>query len=133
VIQSSGTSDRAAIAGAAFCAAHCLLAPIIASWTQVAHGFASEQAEHVLLTGSLVMSGTVLVGSCLRRRARRGAVGAFLLGASLLVWVRSSAAWTEPVEQLLVTAGAAMIVVAHVINLRCCTCQEEGPRCATVE
>jgi hypothetical protein len=129
VIRSIETGDRAGIAVAVACAFHCLAVPLFGASIQVLGAFASERTELLFLTSSLLVSGTTVLASCLRRGARRAVWRAFAVGASLLLCARVGFAWAERIEQPLVLGGAGMIVVAHCINLFNCRCSEEGPSC----
>jgi hypothetical protein len=96
---------------------------------QIAGAGVSERAELAFLGSSLLISGTTVVASCLRRGTRAAVWGTFVAGAGLLVAARSGIARAEPLEPLLVIGGAGMIVGAHVISLCSCRCRKEGSSC----
>jgi hypothetical protein len=125
--------DRAGIAVALVCALHCVAVPLVGASVQVAGTLASERTELLFLTSSLLISGTTVLANCLRRGARRAVWGAFVVGASLLLYARVGVASAEYIEQPLVLGGAGMIVAAHVMNLFNCRCREEGPSCVAAE
>ena len=121
--------DRAGIALAAACALHCIATPMLAASLQVAGVFTSERTELVFLASSLLISGTTILATCLRRGARGVVWASFVVGASLLISARSGVEWAELMEQPLVLAGAGLIVMAHVANLFYCRCSKEEPSC----
>jgi hypothetical protein len=133
VIRTLDSGDPAGIAVAAGCALHCLAAPILGATLPIAEVVASERTELVLLGSSLLISGTTVVASCLRRRARPVVWRTFAIGASLLLTAKIGSERVEPFELLLVVGGAGMIVTTHVINLVYCRCREEGPPCVEIE
>jgi urea transporter len=98
---------------------------------QIAGVFASERAELAFTITSLLISGTAVVVSCLRRSAPRAVWGTFVVGAGLVVAARIGVDWAEAIEQGLVVAGAGLIVAAHLANLFVCGCRKEGSSCVT--
>jgi hypothetical protein len=124
--RASQAGDRAGIALAAACALHCLAAPLLAVSVQAVA--AAERTELMVLTSSLVLSGSVVAAHCLRRGARRAVWGAFVSGAVLLC-APIVLAVPEPIEPVVGVAGSGLIVVAHALRLAGCRCRKEGPRC----
>jgi hypothetical protein len=125
--------DRAGIAIAVACAAHCLVAPAFAASIQVAGTLASDQAEWMFLGSSLVVSGVTVVASCMRGVARRAVLIAFLTGAGLLLVGRLGGSRAETIELPLVALGAGTIVAAHLLNLFQCRCRKGNTSCVAIE
>jgi hypothetical protein len=93
---------------------------------QIAGVFASERVELAFTITSLLISGTAVVVSGLRRGAPRAVWGTFVVGAGLVVAARIGGDWAEAIEQRFVVAGAGLIVAAHLANLFACGCRKEG-------
>jgi hypothetical protein len=125
--------DRAGIAIALTCAAHCLVAPAVAASIQVAGVLASDQAEWMFLGSSIAVSGVTVAVSCLRGVARGAVVGALVAGAGVLLVARLGGSWAETIEQPLVALGAGTIVAAHLLNLFQCRCRKGNTSCVAIE
>lgn len=131
MIRTLELGDRAGIAVAAACALHCLAAPVLGTSLQIAGVLLSEGAELAFLSTSLLVSGTTVLATCLRRGGRAAVWATFLVGAALLVSARSGTAWAERLEPALVFGGAGLVAAAHVVNLRHCRCRTEERSCVT--
>jgi hypothetical protein len=130
MVRSVAMGDRIGIALAVVCAAHCVAAPVLAASLQLAGALGSESTELLFITSSLLISGMTIVTACAQGRCRLLAASAFLAGACCLIAPRLDLAWVEAVEHPLIVAGAGLIVVAHLVNLSNCRCDEEGATCA---
>jgi hypothetical protein len=131
MIRAIELGDRAGIVAAVACAIHCLLLPLIATSVQASNVFAPERTEFVVLAASLLISGATVVASRARRDARVAVWSTFAAGAGVLISARLGASGS--IEQALVTAGAGLVVAAHVINLSSCRCRKDAPSCAIAE
>jgi hypothetical protein len=125
--------DRAGIAIALTCAAHCLVAPVVAASLQVAGGLASDQAEWIFLSSSIAVSGLTIGVRCLHGAVRRTVVGAFVVGAGLLLVARLGGSWAETIERPLMALGTGTVVAAHLLNLFQCRCRKGNTSCVAIE
>jgi hypothetical protein len=126
MVRALQIGDRAGIALAAACGLHCLATPLLALSMQAIA--AAERTELALLASSLVLSGTLVTGHCLRRGASRTVLGAFLAGIVLLC-LPFALAVPEHVEPVVGVAGSGLLVAAHMLRLVSCRCGKEGAVC----
>jgi hypothetical protein len=131
MIRSIEIGDRAGIVAAVACAVHCSVLPIAATSIQLGNVLLSEQTELVVLAASLLISGTAIVASCVRRGLCVVVGGTFSIAVGLFLAARLELA--APFEQPLVMAAAGLIVATHVINLARCPCRKDRPSCVTAE
>ncbi len=115
--------DPAGVCLSLLCAVHCLLAPaLVTSLPLLGLGFlASEQAEAIFVITALAIAvGSITWGFQLHRHQR---VLLTLGAATAMMLVGHFALADSPYEIVLVTTGAALLVVSHTLNFHLCrTC-----------
>jgi hypothetical protein len=111
--------DRMGIATAIICALHCASMPLL---PLIGLGLVANETSEVLLLGIALAGGTAsLFPSYIRRHRQLRPLLLFVLGAGLILAVRS---WFEKIEMPVVVLGALLIAAAHKANLRLCqTCR----------
>lgn len=114
-------SDFIAIGLSAACLVHCLVLPMAVVAVPFSHGWLGhdEAAVHWLLFGiGLVVTGWALAAGF----RRHGAAVILLIGASglLVMLLGATHLFDRSLEATLTVAGAVIVAVAHVLNLKLC-------------
>ena len=125
----SARSDRAGIIITSLCFIHCVAGPALLAFAGMASLIrVSERFESVFLLSSALMGAIALFPAYRGLHRRRSCLAIFAAGLLVLLvrhHIGSSAAMAESVMTLI---GAAMMITAHVLNLRysrsCACCQE---------
>lgn len=109
--------DRLGITLSAVCMVHCLLPPllVVVPSALVLHAVTETYVHWLLLGIALPVSGLALVNGA-RRHGRRWALGAGMVGLTLLL-LGASEFLGHGSEVPLTVAGAGSLVMAHLVNL----------------
>ena len=127
-------NDRKGILVAVGCLVHCVAGPLLLSVA----GFASliglsEKMEPVLLLTSLAIGCATLLPAYRKKHGRLGCLVIFVCGVFCLV-ARHHIQLSFLAETLATTAGANLIIGAHVLNIlfskRCACCNSESAEAA---
>lgn len=122
--------DKAGIIVAVLCALHCLLVPVVLP-TLALMGLSFlgyELFERIILGISLVIGGVAVV---MGMRHHQSWLPLLFLALGGVLYFNKDA-FGHGWEPLLIVAGAALIVVAHILNLHLCRARHHKP-CEDVE
>jgi hypothetical protein len=112
----AGQADRFGIAASSLCAVHCGLGAVLVGVTATG-GFLFEEPVELALVGVAVVLAILAVAAGWRRHRR--AAPLWIAGAGILVLaVARLGVEGGSAEVALSVAGAAVLVSAHVVNLR---------------
>jgi hypothetical protein len=123
-------ADRVGVSISAACAIHCLAAPVLLTFLSIA-GF--EENIELLMIGISLMIAAVTFTAGFVRNTTVLPLALLLVGAPVMIASRSvHHPWAEPA---LLIAGAVLLSIGHVVNLRrghlCsdeCACPETSRR-----
>jgi hypothetical protein len=129
-------SDRKGIVVAALCAVHCVAGPLLLTWAGVASLIGiSEKFEPILLATSLALGCATIVPAYRKRHGRASCLVLFVSGVICLIGRRHIHV-NVVAEGIATGVGAALIIGAHVLNLRFskgCECCGDGERARNAE
>jgi hypothetical protein len=109
-----GRADRVGIAASSLCALHCALGAALAG-TAAAGGLLLEESVELVLVAAAVIVAAVAIG--LGFREHRQSAPAWIAGAGIVL-LAAARAGPESAEAALSIAGAAVLIAAHLANLR---------------
>lgn len=121
--------DRLGITATSLCALHCILLPVLLpSLSLLGLGFIGDhEAEHWFLLATLIL-GSIALFSGFKRYHRKIYPFYLLFLGGFIYWHKHSV--EESMQPVMVVVGAALLVAAHLVNLKLCnscrTCQEQG-------
>jgi hypothetical protein len=116
------------VAGA--CAVHCIATPLIVGVLPVVGlPLLHPRTEWLFLAFSLVLSSVAVFSGCVRHD-RWLPVAAFFAGAALLVASHAILDDDGMAARLAIVVGAALVIGAHLLNIRLCRCTQHAPACA---
>lgn len=112
-------ADRRGMLMASLCFVHCVAGPVLLSLAGMASLVSvSERFEPLFLLGSAAMGAIALIPSYRRKHGRISCMVLFASGVLCLL-LRRYIRWNDiPFEALGAALGAALIICAHVLNLR---------------
>jgi len=109
--------DRVGVVASTLCAVHCAGTALLAGVSGVGALFADERIEVIFCVCAVSVALAALVRGWRRHRSRMpGAVGAS--GIVLLVTARCARLESSVVETVLSVTGGALLITAHVLNIR---------------
>jgi hypothetical protein len=124
--------DRLGITATSICALHCILLPVLLPVLSLfgLEFLADHEAEHMFLFATLIL-GSIALFSGFKRYHRKLYPFFLLFLGGFVYWHKHSV--EESLEPLMIIVGAALLVGAHLVNLKLCnncrTCEDHG--CAT--
>jgi len=123
--------DRVGVVASAACAVHCLLVPVLLSFSSVfAHFIPGEESTHRTLAVLVAAVGALALGSGYRKHQQRAPFVLMACGLSLIVF---TAVWGDDLpnhaaEVAITVMGSCCMIAAHRLNhtfcRRCVTCCE---------
>ena len=122
--------DKIGIAATSLCALHCLLLPIILPLLPLigADFIGSHEFEDGVLLLTMIL-GFVALYSGYKRYHRQIYPFVMLFAGGFIYWQKHY--FGEDIEPYLVTVGATLVVIAHVVNMKLCRrdheCSEQCP------
>lgn len=111
--------DRIGITATSLCALHCILLPVLLP-TLSLMGFtflADHTWEHVFLIFTAIL-GSVAIFSGFKRYHRKIYPFIILFLGVIIYWIKHD--FSESLEVYFIVVGAALIIAAHIINLKLC-------------
>jgi MerC mercury resistance protein len=112
-------ADRAGIVASSVCAVHCLVVSVLAGASSVTLVFGDPRIEVGLSATAILLAVAALVTAFRRhRRTVPALIGG--LGVTSVATARFAHAIPEGAETVLAVAGGALLVTAHVLNIREC-------------
>ncbi|WP_394176553.1 MerC domain-containing protein [Thalassotalea litorea] len=121
--------DRLGITATSLCALHCILLPVLLpSLSLFGLGFiADHEAEHWFLFATLLLGSFALFSGFKRYHKKIYPFYLLFLGG-FIYWHKHSV--DEALQPVMVIIGAALLVAAHLVNLKLCnscrSCQSQG-------
>ena len=118
-----GITDRLGMVASALCFVHCLVTPVLLSFSAVyAHFLPSEEHTHRVLAVAVTSIGATAVGLGYRRHKQRSIWGLIGLGLCLIV---SGAHFGDRLpshryEVVITVAGSCCMIAAHRLNHTFC-------------
>jgi hypothetical protein len=123
--------DRAGIAASALCVTHCVATPLVATALPILA--ATEEGTHLALTLTLLLIGLLAFLPGRRSHGSSRPLGLAIPGFAMLggALALPEAIGGESLETVLTIAGGALLISAHLCNIRLCRrCQAcAGPGC----
>lgn len=111
--------DRIGITAASLCALHCLLLPVLLPALPLLglSFLADHEWEHFFLIVTAILGSFALFSGFRKYHKRLYPFYLLILGI-VIYWIKHD--YSEDVQPYFIVIGAALIVAAHVINLRLC-------------
>ena len=122
--------DRIGITAASLCALHCILLPVLLPALPLLglSFLASHEWEHTFLIITAIMGSIALFSGFKKYHKRIYPFYLLFLGV-IIYWIKHD--FPEDVQPYFIIIGAALIIAAHVINLKLCnSCKQcAGKEC----
>ncbi|WP_068546974.1 MerC domain-containing protein [Thalassotalea crassostreae] len=121
--------DRLGITATSLCALHCILLPVfVPLFSLLGLDFlGSHEGEHIFLFATLTL-GSIALFSGFKRYHRKIYPFYLLFLGGFIYWHKHSV--EESMQPLMIIAGAALLVAAHIVNLKLCnncrSCKDDG-------
>ncbi|TLU67094.1 MerC domain-containing protein [Thalassotalea litorea] len=121
--------DRLGITATSLCALHCILLPVLLpSLSLLGLGFIGDhEAEHWFLFATLLL-GSIALFSGFKRYHKKIYPFYLLFLGGFIYWHKHSV--DEALQPMMVIIGAALLVAAHLVNLKLCnscrSCQSQS-------
>jgi hypothetical protein len=121
LVRGSARADSISLCLAGACAMHCVGAPFVAGILPVVGvAVGDPRLEWLFLVVSLFTSAIALCHGCLRNHRKWYALAPYAAGAGCLLGIRLTADAEGALALILVMPGAALLIAAHIINIRLC-------------
>ncbi|WP_371374149.1 MerC domain-containing protein [Thalassotalea aquiviva] len=124
--------DRLGIAATSVCALHCILLPVLLPTLSLLgmDYLGSHENENIFLFATLIL-GSIALFSGFRKYHRKIYPFYLLFLGGFIYWHKHSV--SETLEPVMIIVGAALLVAAHLVNLKLCnncrSCEDQG--CST--
>jgi hypothetical protein len=128
-VMSTARTDSIGMYAAGACAVHCIATPLIVGILPVIGlPLLDPRTEWIFLSLSLTLSSFAVFSGC-RRHRQWMPVAMFAVGAALLLASRLDLDDEGMAARGVIVAGAALVIGAHLLNIRLCRCTPGAAKC----
>jgi hypothetical protein len=129
--MASARADTLGMCVAGACAVHCIATPLIVGILPVVGlPLLDPRTEWLFLSCSLVLSSVAVFSGCVRHH-RWLPVAMFVGGAATLLASHAVLDDDGTAARAAIAVGAALVIGAHLLNIRLCRCTPHAPACGS--
>lgn len=120
--QSSNFLDLTGVFLSVLCAIHCTVGPLLILFVPALGGIFESESFHLGLFLAIVPVAGLTFIRCYKKHKSKGTLALAMTAILFLFCGLVFGEYSELAEHGLTLAGSAMIVVAHILNIRHCRC-----------